>query len=130
MQFESASVLIITSETETALFNTSVRITQVVLNLVSYALGQFHSSTSSLLSGRTLLDWLCMHHGDGSTEEEAKDLCHRMLIRGLLHPFTDSNAELHGDCTVSTVFNVRPLSELSCFVLQKLHELQCTLKVK
>lgn len=51
-----------------------------------------------------------MHPGDGSTEEEAKELCHRMLVQGLLHPFSDGTAELHGDSTVSAGFNVRPLS--------------------
>lgn len=64
-----------------------------------------------LFSGRTLLDRLCMHHGDGSTEEEAKELCHRMLVQGLLHAFSDSTGELHGDSIVSAtapVFNVRP----------------------
>ncbi len=60
-----------------------------------------------------------MHPGDGSTEEEAKELCHRMLVQGLLHPFSDGTAELHGDSTVSAVFNVRSLSSLSTHVLQK-----------
>lgn len=90
------------------------KIFSCIENGVLYALGKFHCCASSLLSGHTLLDWLWTHPGDGSTEEEAKDLCHRMLIQGLLHPFSDSTAELHGGRTVSAVFNVRPLSELSC----------------
>ncbi|XP_029305175.1 formin-2 [Cottoperca gobio] len=62
-----------------------------------------------VFSGRTLLDWLCMHRGDGSTEEEAKELCHRMMVQGLLHPFSDSTAEPRGDSTVSEVFNEEQL---------------------
>nr|XP_029134152.1 LOW QUALITY PROTEIN: formin-2-like [Labrus bergylta] len=62
-----------------------------------------------VFSGRTLLDRLCTHHGDGSAEEEAKEFCHRMLVQGLLHPFSDSTAELHGGSTVSTVFNEEQL---------------------
>ncbi|KAI9535563.1 hypothetical protein NQZ68_003117 [Dissostichus eleginoides] len=58
-----------------------------------------------VFSGRTLLDWLCMHHEDGSTEEEVKELCQRMLVQGLLHPFSDSTAEPHGDSPVSALFN-------------------------
>lgn len=77
---------------------------------VLYSPGQFHSCTSPLSSGRTLLDWLCMHPVDGSTEEKATELCHQMLIQGLLHPFSDSTAELHGGHTISAAFNVRPLS--------------------
>lgn len=69
--------------------------------------------TSLLFSGRALLDWLCVHHGDESTEEEAKELCHRMLVQSLLQPFSDSTAELYGDSTPSAVFNVRALSLLS-----------------
>lgn len=64
----------------------------------------------SVLSGRTLLDRLCLHHGDGSTEEEEKELCQRMLTYGLLHPFSDSTTEYRSDGTVSAIFNVRPLS--------------------
>ncbi|XP_067466533.1 formin-2 isoform X1 [Thunnus thynnus] len=75
-------------------------------------LGRRTSSTTApyldVFSGRTLLDKLCMHHGDGSTEEEAKELCHRMLVQGLLHPFSDSTGKLHGDSTVS-VFNEEQL---------------------
>ncbi|XP_069548993.1 formin-2 [Brachyistius frenatus] len=72
------------------------------------------ASTSSVpyldvFSGHTLLDRLCMHHGDSSAEEEAKELCHRMLLQGLLLPFSDGTAELHGDSTVSAVFNEEQL---------------------
>ncbi|XP_034538146.1 formin-2 [Notolabrus celidotus] len=62
-----------------------------------------------VFSGRTLLDRLCMHHGDGSAEEEGKEMCHRMLVQGLLHPFSDGTTELHDDCTVSAVFNEEQL---------------------
>ncbi|XP_070833998.1 formin-2 isoform X2 [Chaetodon trifascialis] len=62
-----------------------------------------------VFSGRTLLDWLCTHPGDGSTEEEVKELCHRMLVQGLLRPFSDSTTGLHGDSTVSAVFNEEQL---------------------
>ncbi|XP_008278633.1 formin-2 [Stegastes partitus] len=62
-----------------------------------------------VFSGRSLLDRLCMHHGDGSTEDEAKELCQRMLVQGLLHPFSDSTAELPDDSTVSAVFNEEQL---------------------
>ncbi|XP_049927928.1 formin-2 [Epinephelus moara] len=75
--------------------------------------GRHTSSTTvpylDVFSGRSLLDWLCTHRGDGSTEEEAKELCHRMLVQGLLHPFSDSTAELHGEGTVSAVFNEEQL---------------------
>ncbi|KAE8280775.1 Formin-2 [Larimichthys crocea] len=62
-----------------------------------------------VFSGRTLLDWLLMHPGNGSTEEDVKELCHRMLIQGLLNPFSDGTAELHGDSTLSAVFNEEQL---------------------
>ncbi|XP_056250698.1 formin-2 [Seriola aureovittata] len=62
-----------------------------------------------VFSGRTLLDRLCMHHGDGSTEEEAKELCHRMLVQGVLQPFSEGSAELHGDSNASGVFNEEQL---------------------
>ncbi|XP_022054055.2 formin-2 isoform X1 [Acanthochromis polyacanthus] len=62
-----------------------------------------------VFSGRSLLDRLCMHHGDGSTEDEAKELCQRMLVQGLLQPFSDGTTELHGDSTVSAVFNEEQL---------------------
>ncbi|KAM9727758.1 uncharacterized protein fmn2a [Menidia menidia] len=70
------------------------------------------TSTTSYLdvfSGRTLLDRLCLHHGNGSAEEEAKEMCHRMLVYGLLQPFTDSTTEHHSDGTVSAVFNEEQL---------------------
>ncbi|XP_026165394.1 formin-2 [Mastacembelus armatus] len=74
----------------------------------------WQTSTTTLpyldvFSGRALLDRLCMHHGDGSREEEAKELCHRILVQGLLHPFSGNAAELHGDSTVSVVFNEEQL---------------------
>ncbi|KAM4591298.1 uncharacterized protein fmn2a isoform 2-T2 [Odontesthes bonariensis] len=62
-----------------------------------------------VFSGRTLLDRLCLFHGDGSTEEEAKQMCLRMLVYGLLQPFTDSTTEHHSDGTVSAVFNEEQL---------------------
>ncbi|XP_074502329.1 uncharacterized protein fmn2a [Sebastes fasciatus] len=74
--------------------------------------GRQHSTTVPYLdvfSGHTLLDWLCMHHGDGSAEEEAKELCHRLLVQGLLHPFSHSSAELHGDSPAPAVFNEEQL---------------------
>lgn len=61
---------------------------------------------SLLFSGRTLLDMVCLHHGDGSTKEEAKELCHRMLVLGLLQPFS----ELRDDSAVAAGFNVRAFS--------------------
>lgn len=68
--------------------------------------------TSVLFSGRTLLDRLCMHHGEGSSEVEAKETCHRLLVQGLLHPFSDRTTELQDDSNVSSVFNVRSLTLL------------------
>ncbi|XP_039995260.1 formin-2 isoform X2 [Xiphias gladius] len=74
--------------------------------------GRQTSTTSPYLdifSGRTLLDRLWMHHGDGSTEGQAKELCHRMFTQGLLHPFSGGTAELHDDSTASAVFNEEQL---------------------
>ncbi|XP_034755071.1 formin-2 [Etheostoma cragini] len=62
-----------------------------------------------VFSGRTLLDWLCTHRGNGSTGEEGKKLCHQMLVQGLLHPFCHSTAEHCDDSTVSAVFNEEQL---------------------
>lgn len=76
-------------------------------------------------TGRTLLDWLCMPAGDASREEEVKELCQRMVIQGLLHPLSDSPAELQGGQTVSAVFNVRGLSSLSC-LCYKNDDMTCT----
>uniref|UniRef100_A0A3Q3EH30 FH2 domain-containing protein n=1 Tax=Kryptolebias marmoratus TaxID=37003 RepID=A0A3Q3EH30_KRYMA len=59
-------------------------------------------------TGRTLLDKLCLGHGDGSAEA-AKELCHRMLGHGLLHPFSDSTTEHHSDGSVSAVFSEEQL---------------------
>lgn len=53
-----------------------------------------------------------MLHGDGSTEEEAKELCHRIRVQGLLQPFGESCAGLPGDSTSSAVFHVRPFTSL------------------
>lgn len=53
-----------------------------------------------------------MNHGGGSAEEEAKELCHRMLVQGVLNPFSDGSPELHGDSNASGVFNVRPFISL------------------
>ncbi|KAG8000212.1 Formin-2 [Nibea albiflora] len=75
--------------------------------------GRQNSTTTvpylDVFSGRTLLDWLRMHPGNGSTEEDVKELCHRMLVQGLLNPFSDGTAELHGDSTASAVFNEEQL---------------------
>ncbi|KAM9364975.1 LOW QUALITY PROTEIN: formin-2 [Pholidichthys leucotaenia] len=75
---------------------------------------QYGKQTSSaavpyldVFSGRALLDRLCMHHG--SAEEEVKELCHRMLDLGLLHPFIKGTAEIHGDSPFSAVFNEEQL---------------------
>ncbi|XP_035760685.1 formin-2 [Neolamprologus brichardi] len=62
-----------------------------------------------VFSGHALLDRLCMHQGDGSSEEDVKELCQRMLVQGLLHPFSNGRAELLGDSTVSPVFNEEQL---------------------
>ncbi|AWP13738.1 putative formin-2-like [Scophthalmus maximus] len=62
-----------------------------------------------VFSGRALLDRLCMLHGDGSTEEEAKELCHRIRVQGLLQPFGESCAGLPGDSTSSAVFHEEQL---------------------
>ncbi|XP_021172905.2 formin-2 isoform X2 [Fundulus heteroclitus] len=62
-----------------------------------------------VFSGQTLLEKLCMHHGDGAAEDEAKKLCHQMLVHGLLHPFSDSNTEHRSDGTVSAVFSEEQL---------------------
>ncbi|KAM3606511.1 uncharacterized protein V6R79_017702 [Siganus canaliculatus] len=70
------------------------------------------SSTGPYLdvfSGRTLLDRLSIYPDDKSTEEDAKELCHRMLVQGLLHPFSDSNTELHSDGSASLVFSEEQL---------------------
>lgn len=60
-----------------------------------------------------------MHQGDGSSEEDVKELCQRMLVQGLLHPFSNGHAELLGDSTVSPVFNVRPFSSLTLSTYSK-----------
>ncbi|XP_054885627.1 formin-2 isoform X2 [Poeciliopsis prolifica] len=68
------------------------------------------SSTTPYLdvfSGQTLLEKLCTHHGDA--DDEAKELCHRMLAHGLLHPFSDSKTEHLSDGTVSIVFSEEQL---------------------
>ncbi|KAM6916070.1 uncharacterized protein fmn2a [Xenentodon cancila] len=62
-----------------------------------------------VFSGRTLLDRLCLHHGEGSAEGHAKELCQSMLAYGLLQPFSDSTTEYHSDGTVSAVFNEEQL---------------------
>lgn len=67
-----------------------------------------------------------MHPGNGSTEEDVKELCHRMLVQGLLNPFSDGTAELHGDSTLSAVFNVRPLSSLSSCMSSAQHKAEPT----
>lgn len=61
-----------------------------------------------LSSGRTLLDRLCLHPASGCTEEKARELCHQMLVQGLLHPFSESAADPFGGCAVSADFDVRP----------------------
>ncbi|XP_029963261.1 formin-2 [Salarias fasciatus] len=75
--------------------------------------GRQSSSTTApyldVFSGRTLLDRLCLHHGDGSKEEEARELCHRMLVQGLLHPFSNGSTEPHSDSPVSADFNEEQL---------------------
>ncbi|XP_038149813.1 formin-2 [Cyprinodon tularosa] len=73
--------------------------------------GKRTSSTPYLdvFSGQTLLEKLCVHQGDGAAEDEVKDMCHRMLVYGLLHPFSDSNTEQHSDGTVSAVFSEEQL---------------------
>ncbi|XP_060943738.1 formin-2 [Limanda limanda] len=74
--------------------------------------GRHHSTTTGtyldVFSGRVLLDRLCMHHEDGSREEEGKELCGRMLAQGLLQPFSGS-AEQHGDGLCSAGFNEEQL---------------------
>ncbi|XP_037542061.1 formin-2 [Nematolebias whitei] len=67
-----------------------------------------------VFNGRTLLDRLCLGRGDGSAEEEAKELCHRMLSHGLLHPFSDSTTEHHSDGTVSAIFSEEQLYTWAC----------------
>ncbi|XP_041866873.1 formin-2 [Melanotaenia boesemani] len=62
-----------------------------------------------VFSGRTLLERLCLNHGDASAEVEAREMCHRMLFYGLLQPFSDSTTEHHSDGTVSAVFNEEQL---------------------
>ncbi|XP_028325224.1 formin-2 isoform X2 [Gouania willdenowi] len=62
-----------------------------------------------VFSGRTLLDRLCLHHAGESNEDEAKDLCRRMLVQGLLHPFTNSSVDPNCDSPVSPVFNEEQL---------------------
>lgn len=63
--------------------------------------------SGALLSGRALLDWLCLHPGDSSSEEEAKQLCQRMLAQGLLQPFSDGVPELQAGRPLSAAFAVR-----------------------
>lgn len=57
-------------------------------------------------SGRALVDWLCLHPGDSSSEEESRRLCERMFLQGLLQPFSGGVPELH-DGRPSAVFAVR-----------------------
>nr|XP_019947575.1 PREDICTED: formin-2-like [Paralichthys olivaceus] len=75
--------------------------------------GRQNSTTTGpyldVFSGRALLDRLCMHYGDGSREEEGKELCGRMLGQGLLQPFSGSSTEQHGDGTSSAGFNEEQL---------------------
>lgn len=63
-----------------------------ISDMMSCLPDRLHSG--ALLSGRALLDWLCLHPGDSSSEEEAKQLCQRMLAQGLLQPFSDGVPEL------------------------------------
>ncbi|XP_040034096.2 uncharacterized protein fmn2a [Gasterosteus aculeatus] len=62
-----------------------------------------------VFSGRTLLDRLCMHGGDASAEKDAKELCHRMVVQGLLHPFSDSTAKLQGHIDAPPLFDEEQL---------------------
>ncbi|XP_029927242.1 formin-2 [Myripristis murdjan] len=64
------------------------------------------SSNATLLyldvfSGRTLLERLCAQNGEASTEEEARELCYRMLALGLLQAFSDGPKELDWDSTIT-----------------------------
>lgn len=49
-----------------------------------------------------------MHGGDASAEKDAKELCHRMVVQGLLHPFSDSTAKLQGHIDAPPLFDVSP----------------------
>ncbi|XP_051935663.1 formin-2 [Hippocampus zosterae] len=55
------------------------------------------ASYLDIFSGRALLDRLCMNQEDGSSEEQAEEMCRRMLTRGLLHPFSDNGGARRGD---------------------------------
>nr|XP_061794422.1 formin-2-like [Nerophis lumbriciformis] len=59
------------------------------------------SSYLDIFSGRTLLDRLCMNQEVDSSEEEAKQMCQRMLTQGLLHPFSDNGGDRHGSAIFS-----------------------------
>ncbi|XP_061546689.1 formin-2 isoform X1 [Phycodurus eques] len=65
-----------------------------------YAQSRSSRGTTSYLdifSGRTLLDRLCMNQEEGSSEDQAKEMCQQMLTQGLLHPFSDNGRDRHGD---------------------------------
>ncbi|XP_061915097.1 formin-2 [Entelurus aequoreus] len=55
------------------------------------------ASYLDIFSGRSLLDRLCLSPDQAWSEEQAQDMCQRMLTRGLLHTFTDNAAGRHGD---------------------------------
>ncbi|XP_077352364.1 uncharacterized protein fmn2a [Festucalex cinctus] len=50
-----------------------------------------------IFSGRTLLDRLCMNQEEGCSQEQATEMCQRMLTQGLLHPFCDNGGDRHSD---------------------------------
>ncbi|XP_077438382.1 uncharacterized protein fmn2a [Vanacampus margaritifer] len=59
------------------------------------------ASYLDIFSGRTLLDRLCMSQEEGSSQEQAKEMCQRMLTRGLLHPFSDNGGDRHSDAKLT-----------------------------
>ncbi|XP_077468763.1 uncharacterized protein fmn2a isoform X3 [Stigmatopora argus] len=55
------------------------------------------SSYLDIFSGRTLVEKLCMNQDQSSSEEEAQQMCQRMLTQGLLHAFSDNGGDRRGN---------------------------------
>ncbi|XP_034040863.1 formin-2 isoform X2 [Thalassophryne amazonica] len=62
-----------------------------------------------VFSGCTLLERICIQQGNMSTEDEAKEFCHRMLAVGLLQPFSEGDFKDSCISPTTPVFNAEQL---------------------